>query len=103
MLPKVAAFVQEVGPEIVMGLYRATPHAPAQAFWSHREHVHTAAAIAMADSVLSDHRGFPVLLEVADRMASAAFGGARLRATVQAAYARTDKPFSYLGERDTRR
>ena len=96
-------FRDHVGPQVVVGLYRATADAPPQLFYAHRDHVHVAAQIAIADSVLVGHRGFPLLLDTADRICAAEFGGRRLEVAVQQVYAKLDLPYRYLGERETRR
>jgi hypothetical protein len=101
--PRVEAFRDHVGPQVVVGLYRATADAPPQLFYAHRDHVHVAAQIAIADSVLVGHRGFPLLLDTADRICAAEFGGRRLEVAVQQVYAKLDLPYRYLGERETRR
>lgn len=99
----VRAFVDEVGPQVVMGLYRVSELAPPYLFFAHRNHVHNAALIAMADSTLQLHRGFPMLIDTADKLCAAEFGASELNSSVQHAYARAGSPFRYLGERETRR
>ena len=42
-----------------------------QVFYAHVDHVHEAALIAMADSVLQEHRGFPMLIDLADTVCRA--------------------------------
>ena len=49
-------------------LYRATRLAPAQLFYAHADHAHLAAHIALADSVLQEQRGFPLLIDLADHV-----------------------------------
>ncbi len=49
---EVQAFVEELGPQIVIGLYRASSQAPARLFYAHRDFACEAAVIVMADSVL---------------------------------------------------
>ena len=56
-------------PRFLVGAYRASPYFPAQVFYAHRDYVHEAARIAIADSVHLDHRGFPMLIEMADKCA----------------------------------
>ncbi|HEU0052287.1 MAG TPA: hypothetical protein VFQ39_03875 [Longimicrobium sp.] len=99
----VETFVADVGPQIVMGLYRVSDLAPPYLFYAHREYVHYAAMIAMADSTLQLHRGFPMLIDTADKLCAAEFGASDLNSSVQHAYARAGSPFRYLGERETRR
>ena len=68
-------FRDEVASQVVVGVYRATSLAPAQVFYAHVNHADIAAHIALADSVLQEHRGFPLLLDLADNVCSAVFGG----------------------------
>lgn len=100
---KTQAFVEEVGPQIVTGLYRASAQAPARLFYAHRDYACLAALIAMADSVLQEHRGFPMLIDLADIVCRTTFGSNTFNAMIQQAYAETGTPFRYLGERETRR
>jgi hypothetical protein len=95
-------FIDEVGPEILIGTYRASPYAPAQVFYAHRDYVHEAARIAIADSVHLDHRGFPMLIEMADNMCRTYFGAQSVERPVLAAFGSTEAPFRHLGERATR-
>jgi hypothetical protein len=55
--PKLRDFANEAGPQIAVGVYRASSIAPAQVFYAHIEHAHTAARIAIADSVMQQHKG----------------------------------------------
>jgi hypothetical protein len=96
-------FVEECGAKIVVGVYRASHSAPAQMFYAHVDHAHEAAMIAMADSVLQTHRGFPMLLDLADGLCSATFGAETFAASAQLAYADAGEPFRYMAERKTRR
>lgn len=95
-------FVRECGPKIIVGMYRASSLSPAQMFYAHTDYAHEAALIAMADSVLQEHRGFPMLIDLADGLCSANFGADTFAASTQLAYARAGQPFRYLGERRTR-
>ena len=76
---------------------------PPQIFYAHADHVHEAALVAMADSVLQSHRGFPMLIDLADTVCSSTFGTNAFNSTVQSAYAQAGDPLRYLGERETRR
>ena len=49
----VSDFMAEVGPQVVMGVYRAAKHAPPRVFYAHKDFTCEAAALAMADSVLA--------------------------------------------------
>jgi len=99
---QVNEFVEECGPNIVIGMYRASRLAPAQMFYAHVEHAHEAALIAMADSVLQEHRGFPMLIDLADGVCRASFGGEAFNVSAQVAYAEAGEPFRYVSERSTR-
>lgn len=99
---RVQAFVEELGPKIVIGLYRASPQAPVRLFYAHEEYACLAATIAIADSVLQEHRGFPLLIDLADIVCRTTFGSTTFRSMVQQAYTEAGAPFRYLGERETR-
>ncbi len=99
---EVQDFVAECGRQIVTGMYRASRLAPAQVFYAHVEHAHEAALIALADSVLQEHRGFPMLIDLADGVCRASFGGDAFNASAQVAYAEVGEPFRYVSERSTR-
>lgn len=96
-------FVDDCGDKILVGLYRASLHAPPQLFYAHVEHVHEAALIAMADSLLQEHRGFPMLIDLAHGLCSTTFGAEAFATLAQVAYADAGEPFRYFGERQTRR
>jgi hypothetical protein len=96
-------FMADVGPQVLIGAYRASRFAPAQVFYAHRDFVHEAARIAIADSVLLDHRGFPMLIEMADHMCRTYFGAQTIERPAFAAFANTESPFRHLNERATRR
>ncbi len=98
----VMRFRDEVAPKVVYGLYRATRLAPPQVFYAHVDHAHVAARIAIADSVLLEKRGFPMLIDLADRVCKSVYGGGSLAEMSDAAYAAVDAPFIYGSERDTR-
>jgi hypothetical protein len=97
------AFVEELGPQIVIGLYRASAQAPVRLFYAHRDCAHLAALIVIADSVLQEHRGFPMLIDLADMVCHSTFGSATFNTMIQQAYTEAGTPFRYLGERETRR
>jgi hypothetical protein len=99
----VRAFSREVGSQIVVGTYRASSLAPAHIFYAHGELAHEAALIALGDSTLQEHRGFPMLIDLADNVCSSVFGNESLMAPAQLAYAAAGEPFRYLSERQTRR
>jgi hypothetical protein len=95
-------FRDRVAPQVVVGLYRATQMAPAQVFYAHAEHAHLAAHIAIADSALQEHRGFPLLIDLADNVCTSVFGGNTLSGLLATAYADAGAPWRYLSERATR-
>jgi hypothetical protein len=71
-------------------------------FYAHKDHAHVAARIALADSVFHAHRGFPLLLDLADRVCAGSFPGDSLRGPLDVAYAEAGEPLRYLAERATR-
>lgn len=95
-------FCREIGPQIAVGVYRASSAAPPYVFYSHVDYSHEAALIALADSLLQEYRSFPLLIDLADRQCRAAFGNDIFDGAVQSAYARAGAPFRYMGERQTR-
>ncbi len=97
------AFVNDVGPQIVRGVYRASRLAPPYVFYAHAECAHEAALIALADSTMHEHRGFPMLIELADRICAGTFGAQALATQMEVYYAAQGVPFEYLPERSTRK
>jgi hypothetical protein len=102
MLRKQQDFVKAYGDSIVMGLYKTSQFSPAYLFYAHKDHFQTAALIAMADSVLQEHRGFPMLIDIADNICSATFSPETFFSSIRNAYADAGQPFRYLSERETR-
>jgi hypothetical protein len=98
----VIRFRDEVASQVLVGVYRASALAPPQLFYAHRDHYEVAAAIAIADSVLLPDRGFPMLIDLADRACKSVYGGGSLRDMTDAAYARTGAAFRYGSERANR-
>jgi hypothetical protein len=98
----VARFRDEVAPQVVYGLYRAGQLAPPQLFFAHSDHVHTAARIAIADSLANELRGFPMLIDLADEVCRRVYGGGSLRVMTEAAYARHGGLSRFQSERATR-
>lgn len=96
-------FAAEVGPHILLGVYRASPTAAPRPFFAHPEHVHEAALVAMADSVLQEHRGFPLSIDIADSVCRTSFGLDTFMDAVRVAYADAAEPMRHLNERDTRK
>jgi hypothetical protein len=99
---KMEQFQREIASQIIVGLYRAGSAAPPYIFYAHRDYALEAAHIALADSVLQEHRGFPMLIDLADTVCSTTFGVDSFMASVQLAYTETGQPFRFLGERETR-
>jgi hypothetical protein len=100
--PLVEKLRDEVAPQIAVGLFRASAAAPAYLFYAHVDHVELAAHIAIADSMLQEHRGFPMLLDLADKVCSTTFDAEGFRTSIQTTYAGAGQPFRHLGERETR-
>jgi hypothetical protein len=98
----VKRFRDEVAPQVVYGVYRATRLAPPHLFFAHRDVVHLAAHIALADSRLLEERGFPMLIDVADRTCRAVYSDGSLVEMAEAAYAQAGAPFRFQSERLTR-
>jgi len=99
---QVEEFCDEVGEQLVRGVYRASSAAQPYLFYSHVDHVHEAALLAMADSVLQEHRGFPMLIDLADMICRTTFGNDIFTHAVQAAYVSAGAPYRFLPERQTR-
>lgn len=98
----VRSFQEDVGSKVVLGVYRASALCPGRVFYAHEDHVHEAAQIVMADSALQEARGFPNLIDIADRTCKGMFEPGGLTAQVHAALARSGSPFRFLAERSTR-
>jgi hypothetical protein len=95
-------FRDVVAPQIVVGVYRATRLAPAQLFYAHVDHAALAAHIILADSILQEQRGFPLLIDLADNVCRGVFGSDTINAPVSTAYADAGAPWRYQSERGTR-
>lgn len=95
-------FSKEVGPQMVVGVYRVWEAAPPFLFYAHVDYAELAAHIAMADSLLQEHRGFPMLIDLANTVCAATFGVDDFRSSIYTAHADADEAFRYLGERETR-
>jgi hypothetical protein len=94
--------VGDIGDKIIVGLYKVWEAAPPYLFYAHVEHAHLAAQIVMADSILQEHRGFPMMIDLADTVCRTTFGAETLLPSVQMAYTSAGQPFQYLSERETR-
>jgi hypothetical protein len=95
-------FVDEFGHQILLGVFRASLTAPAYLFYAHCDHVHEAALIALADSVLQAYRGFPMLIDLADTACRNSLGIDTLRPNIDTAFAEAGILFRYDPERSTR-
>ena len=94
--------LNDVAPKFVIGIYRVWEGAPPYLFYAHVDQADTAAHIAMADSLMQEHRGFPMLIDLADTVCRSVSGADGFTASVQMAYTEAGQPFQYLGERETR-
>ena len=95
-------FRDEVAPRVVVGIYRASLWAPPQVFYAHVDQADLAVRIAVADSVLQQERGFPLLIDLADNVCRSIYGGGSLQDLSAGAYAASGVPWRYLSERATR-
>ncbi len=84
--PAMERFCNEVAPRIVVGVYRVWDAAPPYIFFASAEHAHMAAHIVIADAMLQEHRGFPMLIDLADTVCRTTFGVDSLVPAVQTAY-----------------
>ena len=100
--PMLEAFEKEVGPRVLSGVYRCSQLGPPHLFYAHAEHVHEAALIAMADSLLQEHRNFPMLIDIADNLCKTLFGGETVLRTANAMFSTQGEDYRYLPERLTR-
>jgi hypothetical protein len=96
--PEMERFCAEVAPSIVIGVFRVWGGAPPCLFYAHANHVHVAAHIAMADAMLQQYRGFPMLLDLANVVCRTTFGVDSLIPGVQSAYADAGAPMQSLGD-----
>lgn len=93
------SFVRECCSRVLIGLFRTSEHAPPRLFYAHKDHVHMAAHIVLADSLLRPERGFPMLLDVADAACRGVFGPESFLGLVNDAYSRAGAKFHYFGNR----
>lgn len=98
----VSRFRDGIATQVLVGVFRASAIAPPQVFYAHRDHFELAAALAIADSVLLPDRGFPMLIDLADRACKSVYGGGSLREMADVAYARSGAAFRFLSERQNR-
>lgn len=95
-------FYQDAAQKILVGIYRTFAEVPPQIFYAHKDYTQEAALIAMADSILQSHRGFPTLIDLANSLCESVFGAEGFNSTVHAAYAKRGSALRFLGERETR-
>ncbi|QSQ14824.1 hypothetical protein [Myxococcus landrumensis] len=100
---RVARFVEECCPDILTGVFRTSTRAPPRLFHAHREHVHVAARIAMADSLLRRERGYPLLLDMAEMTCRSVFGEDGFLGLVQDAYSQVGAGLQFFNDSRSRR
>jgi hypothetical protein len=98
--PAMERLANDVAPRIVVGVFRVWDGAPPYIFYASAEEAHMAAHVAIADAMLQEHRGFPMLIDLADTVCRTTFGVDSLVPTVQTAYARSGDPLRPLSGRD---
>ena len=91
-----ARFREEIGGVVVRGMFRASAMGPPQIFYAHRDHVHGAALVAMADSVLQEQRSYPVLLDLAKTVCETTFGVDSFAPQLRVAYTDAGVPWSMV-------
>jgi hypothetical protein len=95
-------FRDEIAPQVLVGVFRASGMSPPQVFYAHRELFKIAARIAIADSMLLPDRGFPMLIDLVDRACKSVYGGGSLKEMADAAYAKAGAGVQYGSERQNR-
>ncbi len=90
----VSRFREDVGDVVVRGVFRASRLGPPQVFYAHRDHVHGAALIALADSVLQEQRSYPVLLDLARTVCDTTFGVESFAPQLRVAYTEAGAPWT---------
>ncbi|MDA8283250.1 MAG: hypothetical protein M0Z42_08150 [Actinomycetota bacterium] len=95
-LERAKEFVAGAGEEVAVGVFRASTQAPPYVFYApaQEELCAQAAAIALADAVIQEHRGYPMLLDMAKQFCASAFGREEFLGPIQAAYASRNEPLS---------
>jgi hypothetical protein len=91
-------FIRTVASQVVVGLFRASALTPPQLFFAHADHADIAAHIAIADSMLREPHGSPLLLQIAKHVGEAVFGD-NLEALADSAYAAAGSPWRYRAGR----
>lgn len=59
------SFQADAQTKLVAGVFRVSPHSSSQIFYAHADHAAEAAIVAMADAILVEARGYPMLLDLA--------------------------------------
>jgi hypothetical protein len=90
------AFRDEAEHKIVAGVFRVSPHAPAQVFYAHVDHAAEAALVAMADAVLVETRGYPMLLDVAGMLCRELFPADSILSPAAAVYAKSSSRNGFI-------
>jgi hypothetical protein len=93
--------IRELASKVVVGLFRASRVAPAQMFFAHVDHADFAAHMVLADSVLQEHRGCPLLIDLARNTCASVFGDS-LEEITAAAYAAAGAPWRFVNHRSAR-
>lgn len=93
-LERAKKFVATAGEEVCVGVLRASSHAMPYVFYAPAEPelCAQAASIALADAVMQEYRGYPMLLDMASQFCSSAFGREEFLGPIQAAYSALDEP-----------
>lgn len=94
-------FIERVASKIAVCLFRATQVAPAQVFYCHVDHARYAAHMVLADSMLQEQRGFPMLADMARGVCASVFAD-NLAGLAESAYAAAGAPWRYAPTRVTR-
>lgn len=99
-LQRAKEFVASAGEAVAVGVFRASSHAPPYVFYApaEKELCAQAAAIALADAVIQEHRGYPMLLDMAKQFCTAAFSREEFLGPIQAAYAARNEPLPPMPE-----
>jgi hypothetical protein len=94
-------FIERVASKIAVCMFRATQVSPAQVFYCHVDHTAYAAHMVLADSVLQEQRGFPMLADMARGVCASVFAD-NLAGLAESAYAAAGAPWRYAPTRVTR-
>lgn len=92
-----ATFAREAGSMIVKGIYKISHQSQPQIFYGHRDHIRTAALIAMGDSVFQIHNGKPMLLDLATKLCQISFSKKDLFSSAEQASIKADVKLGRFG------